>query len=1089
MTFSNHIKGLGRVALILSATTAAVYAQEAGQINGTVRSDKGGAIAGATIIIKAPQMIAPRTLSTGADGSFRAPLLPVGDYTITVEAPGYLSKGAKGVRIGIGGRVTQDFVLKTAQQASAVVEVVATSSTADKADTKTATNVSAESLASLPLADRAFYGAADVAPGVVTTGTGSVAIRGGYTQSTVYTVNGVSVGDDYQGQQYSNRVIDDAIEDAQVVQSPLHARFGRTSSGSINVVTKSGGNDFAGSIRGYYTRADWNAKRPKARETGPDQINEINTKQYDVFVSGPIVKDKLWFALQTIITPETATSGTYANGDNPANWAVSAYDNPGNMAYLGLPEVPYTYHQGENYSGTSKFDFYDAKLTWAINNDHTLEGQYFYQMIKSHNVDIYGTENMLGPRALMNQNDTSNTAQVTYKGAWASNVFVEARYSSLGTKSELMQQFPDEHVFVNYGTANSNYAYGPGYGGPLPDRRDSQSGNLNIKVFADLKGSHELDFGVDYYEFDRQTFFRTGENNRMWFGQWVTPGAVAMSDSGMYLHPIQNGTLGLDPYGVQLGFLAMTTRDASFWDTGSSRVANISFNGPAPSYRAYYGTDGKTKNRNYAIYANDNWNINAHWTVMAGLRMDRMKVQDTTGEIIMRHNTPVSPRIKVVFDLTGDSSRVFTATAAKFFDDFRGGFTNAFVLNARSISAFYGWSALGGTGTNLEGAANGFESPYGFVDYAQLTNPANYGGYYGGYAIDPTNRLAPQSQTNTGFTRQGLSTLTAPYTLEYTLGFRRNYKDGSYVSVNAVHKNWKNQYSIEQRLDLDSVKIMPDVIGTGAQQQAIFTYYGNSDRLKRIYNAFELEFNNRISSVWNLGGSYTYSRLTGNDQGGDSTTQGFRSNVASSGFLYNDWLTGAQRQTQTGIRAYTQNEISPDGALSSDQTHKARLSLAARLPLGKGFISYAWTLKYDSGSAFSAIMANSTYAGSGTGNWNAGPGGAALPGVNTAPYSSTFSRFYNGRGTYRLPDTYTVDFKVSFELPLVAKLRLLGAVTVGNFFNHQLQSNINGTFTATTLGRNAMPGVSNTALFGTDNNNYATYIPARSVGATVGLKF
>lgn len=1071
MTFSNHIKGLGRVALILSATSAAVYAQESGQINGTVRNDKSAPLAGARVIIKSAQMIAPRTLTTGADGAFRAPLLPPGDYTITVEAQGYLSKGASGIRIGIGGRVNQDFALKPTQQMSAVVEVVASSATADKADTKTATNVSAEALASLPLADRAFNGAADVAAGVVTTNTGSIAIRGGYTQSTVYTVNGVSVGDDYQGQQYNNRVIDDAIEDAQVVQSPLHARYGRTSSGSINVVTKSGGNDFSGSVRGYYTRDDWRAWRSRQRETGADRVNEISTKQYDVFLSGPIVKDKLWFAASTIISPTTASSGTYGYGDNSANWSGGNYFSPGDMtAVFGIPEVPWTYSLGQRYAGTNKSEFYDLKLTWAMAPDHTLEGQYFYQTLNVSNNDIYGTQSMLGPRALMQQDETRITSQVMYKGSWASNVFVEARYSSLGSKSTLAQYNDDEHAFVFYYGANSNYAYGPGYGGPDPERRDNQSGNLNVKVFSDFKGSHEMDFGLDYYESDRFTFFRTGINNRIIVGQWVTDPATAAA----YAHPLMGtNAFGVDPYGDRIGFFAMNQRDAGaiFGISGAS----LGFFGPSPAMRTYHGQDGRTKNRNYAIYANDNWNINDHWTVMVGLRLDRMKVQDTTGEIILRHNTPISPRIKVVYDLNGDSSRILTVTAAKFFDDFRAGFTNAFALNARSISATYGWGGMNAAGD------------FGFVDYAQFTNRANYGGYQGGYTLDPLNTNAPYTQSNTGATRRGLSELTAPYTLEFTLGYRRNFKDGSYVSVNAVHKDWKNQFSIEQRLDESSVVKLPLIPAVGGQQLALATYYGNSDRLKRTFNAFELEFNNRISSVWNLGGSYTYSRLTGNDQGGDQASQGFRDNSASAGHLYYNWLTGTERATLTGLPSYTAQDIAPLGALISDQTHKARLSLLARLPLGKGFISYAWTLKYDSGSAFSAAMNNAT----GASTWYGAhiTGNPNFTGWNAAVLGASFARYYNGRGTYRLPDTYNVDFKVSFELPLVAKVRLMGSVSVDNFFNHQMQSGINRAFASGNLGRTARPGVTTPAAFGTDDGTFANYIPARAVGASVGLKF
>jgi len=179
--------------------------------------------------------------------------------------------------------------------------------------------------------------------------------------------------------------------------------------------------------------------------------------------------------------------------------------------------------------------------------------------------------------------------------------------------------------------------------------------------------------------------------------------------------------------------------------------------------------------------------------------------------------------------------------------------------------------------------------------------------------------------------------------------------------------------------------------------------------------------------------------------------------------------------------------LNPSGALSSDQTHKARINLTAKLPLGKGFISYAWSLKYDSGAAFSARMANATNAST----WYAAhiTGNAGFAGWNASPLTSSFNRFYDGRGNYRYPDTYTVDFKASFELPLLNRLRLMGEVKVNNFFNHQMQYSINNTFTSSTLTQAANPGVKNVALFGTDNDNYAYYIAARTVSASVGLKF
>lgn len=1070
MTFSNRLMGLGRVALFLSAGVA-LTAQESGALSGVIKSSEGKPLSGVSVTVKAPQLITPRTVKTGADGVYRVPLLPSGDYTISAIATGYIGASATGVRVGLGGKMTQDFTLKSTKAVEAVVEVVSTGATVDKTDTKTSSNFSGEQLNALPAADRSFFGAADVAPGVITTNTGSITVRGGTTQSTVYTLNGVSIGDDYQGQQYNQRVVDDAIEDVQVVQSPLNARFGRTSGGLINVQSKSGGNDFEGTIRTRLTKDDWAAWRPYERATGSARADQESVKRYEITFAGPIIKDKLWFAAATVQQPSVASSSSLLAGEDLSTWGVGYNFNPGDLQSLftGLPENYYGWDKGKTISSGLDRDQIDVKLTYALNQDHTLEYQFYRRKDKSSNVNPYGIPIIatVGSNSLA-QVDLYKTNAFGYKGVLASNVFIEAHYSRLISETSFPAPSLD-HVRM-YGSGMVQGVVFP-YGfniAPQTDARNNQSGDLNLKIFADWNGTHEIDMGVQYYEFIRGTASKNGPNNSRFYVNYATADAAELAFAGPVVDPTNAAPFttwdpyvsGLDPYGNNVGFLVANRADDLAFFGGSPGQQGIS-----PSYRKYYGDDGTTKNRTASMYVNDQWSLNSHIGLMGGLRMDRLKVYDTDGKVIMHYNTPISPRFQFRYDLSGDSTRLITFTAARFYEDFRGGFTDAFVKKANATYATYGWS----------GSAPGH---LGLVNYAAITNPANYGGPNSGGPL--AGGTGPYQVFSSAYNNFGMNDITSPYTDEFSLGYRRNYKDGSFVSVNAVHREWKNQLAIQQEFNSSYVVTVPDVTGLGLPSQKGFaTRYGNSDLLTRRYNALELEFANKINHIWAFAGSLTVSRLTGNTNGGDSGSQGFRDNSVTGALFLRNWLQN-QGPVTAFSQAYTEAQFAPDGPLISDQAFKGRLSLTAKLPIGKGFMSYAWMFRYDSGTNYSAVANNST---------NSGLFSATI----TSPRPSlpgTVPIYYSGRGAFRVNDTYQVDFKLGYEIPLgVGKTRLMGDFQVNNFFNHQQQASFSHGFTSSTLAIGTPITVANRLTYGQDQQDYSNFIAPRSLSASIGLRF
>ncbi len=1055
MSFLKNSLILGNVALAIAAG-ATLQAQEVtGSLAGSVKDSNGAAVAGAQVIIRAAQLIAPRRVVTDGKGSFRAPLLPPGDYQVDVVKDGYAGQGARQLRIGVGASIRQDFILKPISQAAATVEVVSSAATLDKSDSKAATSFSAEELLTLPTAggDRAFTGAMDFAPGVTTNAGGGTSIRGGKTQETGYTLNGTSIKDDYEGRMNSTRLIDDAVEDTQVIQSPLHARFGRTGGGMVNVVTKSGGNDFSGSIRSYISKNDWEAYRHlESRDEA--RANTQNRRQTDIFFSGPIWKDRVWFAISTIQKPAETSRTEILIGENPADWEAATQTGrqwdqfePGFTAGSLYP-----FDIGTNMNRSDTQDYIDAKFTGSITPDHTVDFTFQQNKQEIKNRNPYG-DNGAPIVATIQSHSLSQIGldkywSYGYRGVLGGSTFIEARYS----KSISNTTFPSpllDHLRLSYYGTQLGVLFPYGFNiAPAIDARDNQSGNLNVKQFLDFHGSHEIDAGFEFYEFLRGTQTQNGPRNLRFYIPAVTADAALVAG----LNP--------DPYGNLVGFQAVNYYYArSFGNAAQTATGTL---GQSAVLRRYYGADGISKTRTTSLYVNDSWSINKYLNVMLGLRIDKFRVEDTDKSVLIDKMGPLAPRFQIRYDPDGTTRHLFTFTAAKYVNEYSAGFTDGFIKKANTTYAQFGYTGV----ANAAGAAT-------WVDYANITNLNNYGNSADGLAgplSTPTNYF-DASKNNI------IEQFSNPYVIEYTLGYRRAYQNGSFFQITFVNKEWKNDFSISTDIDPAYFVMVTDPTGSGLPSRpALATKWGNSNELTRNYKAAELEFRHNINSTWLFGGNYTYSRLTGNTNGGDSGAQAFRDTTASAPLNLKGWHV----RNGTPLAEYT-----PEGLLLSNQTHKARLYVTASLPLGKGRISYTALLRYDSGTVFGAA---------GTKNW--GPG--AIPTdlypttVPTNPaLPSNYTAWFSQRGAFTGNDSYQVDAKIDWSLPLgFRKLQLMGNLQIDNVFNTQIRTGyVNNFITASQPYNVTGLAVANPATFGTDAGNYAYWIQARNVSASIGLKF
>ena len=235
-----------------------VYAQaiHEGKVTGTVKSEDGAALPGATVVISSPALLAgTRTTTTSERGSYVFLNLPVGRYRLTVSRDAFKTVAQEGIDVSPAAVVTIDMVLPV----GTVQEQVTVSAEGPIVDTKTSTidsRIDRNLLDKLPTSRDAFYDLALSTPGMFT-GSGaptqttefqSPTAYGSATNENVFLINGVDATSPRAGSFGSLVNVNyDAVEEVRIVALGSKAEYGSYSGAAIDVLTKSGSNDFHGS--------------------------------------------------------------------------------------------------------------------------------------------------------------------------------------------------------------------------------------------------------------------------------------------------------------------------------------------------------------------------------------------------------------------------------------------------------------------------------------------------------------------------------------------------------------------------------------------------------------------------------------------------------------------------------------------------------------------------------------------------------------------------------------------------------------------------------------------------------------------------
>lgn len=277
-----------------------LFAQSGGSsLSGRIQDEQGAAVPGVTVTATNTQTGLVRTAVTASDGMYRFPALPVGIYKVTAELSGFSTVTTENVELKVATERDINVTLKPAS----VSEAITVTAEAPLVATEPAvgTVVSQNELEGLPLNGRQFANLASLAPGTTLSvnadptkpGQLTVALNGGSGRNVNFVIDGGDNTDDTIGGALQNFNLE-AVQEFKIQTMQYKAEYGRSSGGVLSVVTKTGTNEFDGSVYGFFRDKSLNEKTERERLSHASK-GEYKRKQYGVSFGGPIVKDKAHF--------------------------------------------------------------------------------------------------------------------------------------------------------------------------------------------------------------------------------------------------------------------------------------------------------------------------------------------------------------------------------------------------------------------------------------------------------------------------------------------------------------------------------------------------------------------------------------------------------------------------------------------------------------------------------------------------------------------------------------------------------------------------------------------------------------------------
>jgi hypothetical protein len=304
------------------------------EIGGKVTDPQGGILPGVAVVLTNQESGVFRELVTGADGSYFASQVVPGRYRINAKLQGFRTLDRRDVVLAVGTTLTLDLTLDVGGL-SETVTVSAESPLVDLSTAEVGGHISAEELTSLPAGNRSYMAFVGNIPGaqfVPTTGflNDTMLANGQSAAANNVVFDGAGNVDDLRGSNVGGqtRTANESVQEVQVLTNQFDAEYGRASGAVINAVTKSGTNQFSGSLFDFFTGKNVTARDYFAKQNDAPKP-DVKKQEWGGTVGGPIVRNKLHYfaSLERLVqnrnqsrTFPTRPEYNYATTDDVSAW-------------------------------------------------------------------------------------------------------------------------------------------------------------------------------------------------------------------------------------------------------------------------------------------------------------------------------------------------------------------------------------------------------------------------------------------------------------------------------------------------------------------------------------------------------------------------------------------------------------------------------------------------------------------------------------------------------------------------------------------------------------------------------------------------
>jgi hypothetical protein len=610
-------------AFVLIPAAAPLLAQTfTGAISGSVKDSTESVIPGATVTLTNTRTGQVRTLVSGADGGFIFPALQPGEYQLDAELNGFTKKSLTGLILVVNQRLEVPVHLEVGQ-VSDTVSVVADSVLVNTSDPTVGQVIEEKRVVDLPLNGRDFVQLATLSAGVETRQTtrGLLATNGTRGNSLTFLFDGVD-GNDANAIFLSLTPSIEAVQEFKIQTSSYSAEFGRNAGAQINLVTKSGTNEFHGSVFEFHRNAKMDAKN--YFDPADQPIPPFERNQFGTVVGGPVRRNQMFFlvnyegtrmdkSLTALATVPTAAErmGDFSRTFNPTTGALIVVRDPqtgqpfpGNVIPPGRIDptgrnIAALYPE-PNRSGTQNFvsspsqdfdaDLMTLRLDYTLSAKDTIFGRYFRSESNEFNpfgrVANAGGTNVPGfpvRIASLGQNLALNYTRIL-----GSRLLLEGRF---GLHRYTTGRFQNQGI---------NRAQELGINGTPGQERDYGYPLFNITGYTTVGDRNDLPQDRPqntYHYFTNLTYNTGGHNLRTGF-------EVRYLQEDLYADLNIRGSYTFNPALTGYG------------------LADMLLGLPTTVTVTYPGLEANWRDTSYGVYAQDDWRVGSRLTLNLGLRYD-----------------------------------------------------------------------------------------------------------------------------------------------------------------------------------------------------------------------------------------------------------------------------------------------------------------------------------------------------------------------------------------------------------------------------------------------------------------------------------